>query len=365
MTKPSPSADALFARRSLVEQIADDLRTSIQRGTWKHYLPPERALCRLIDASRPITRKAIHLLRDEGLLRITRGHPTEIVRNSVRRSPQQRKRVAMLAGVPLHALGQWHLMVIDEIRKELNNRDCHFEYVADLRLRRKHPDNVLRTLIGQYDASHWILYSMPSAVQTWFQEKRLHATLMGHAFPGISFSSVDEDTRALTRHAMGVLLGLGHRRICFLSKLAGAAGDAAAELGFAEAVRGRPDADCRIERHSGEVDQIRSRLRRIFSSDRKPTGLVVSNAMDTLVVLTWLMGAGIRMPRDVSLISLETQSFLDRITPSVARYEGDPLDFSRHICRLVTRTGTKCMAVRLIPGFQRNATIDAPPQPPA
>lgn len=361
MNRASIPTIALFARKSLVEQVADTLRVAIEEGKWTRYLPPERSLCRLIDASRPTMRRAIHLLQAEGRLRIIRGHPTEIIQRTVSCAPVKEFKVVMLAGVSLHTLDQWHLMVIDEIRKELANNGCHFEYVVDLRLKRNNPDSVLRTLIDQYEAQHWILYSMPLPVQQWFEDRGFPATLMGHSFPGISLPSVDEDTRVLTRHAMGVLLGLGHRKIVFFSKSAGAAGDAASQTGFEEAIKSHPDGNFQVERHSGDRDQIRARLKRLFLVRERPTGLLVSNAMDTLVVLTWMMSVGIRTPEDVSLISLETASFLNRIVPSVARYEGDSLEFAREVCRLANRMTEKNTAIRLIPSFSRNQTVGRPP----
>jgi len=164
--KTSESTGIEFKRQSLVEQITDTLRVSIRQGVWQDFLPTERSLCGTMQVSRPVLRRAIHGLQQEGWLRLVRGHPTRIVKPSHgRRSLSKPKRAIMLSGVPLNTLGHWYIVAMDEIRKELYDSGHRFEFIVDYRLRQNSVAPVLRTLVQQHEADHWILFSPTLVVQ--------------------------------------------------------------------------------------------------------------------------------------------------------------------------------------------------------
>ncbi|MBU4211578.1 MAG: GntR family transcriptional regulator [Verrucomicrobia bacterium] len=359
--KTSESTGLAFKRKSLVEQIADTLRSSIRQGVWQDFLPTERSLCGTMQVSRPVLRRAIHGLQQEGWLSLVRGHPTRIVNPSHgRRSLSKPKRVIMLSCNPLGSLGHWFHVAMDEIRKEVYDFGHRLEFVVDYRLRRNAVAPVLRTLVQQYEADHWILISPPLAVQQWFQEHRLNAVVSGHTFPGINLPSVDIDLRAVTRHAAGIFLGLNHRKIVYLARFSAAAGDLAAEEGFTTAFQTQPDAVIDIIRHSGHMDQIRSRFVTLFAAPQKPTAILVSHAKDTLAVLTYLLGCKIRVPQDVSLISVQPDNVFERVFPSPAFYEYDPVKYARLICRLIRNPPSTIQPIRIIPSFYRGDTLARP-----
>ncbi len=353
------SGRAVFQRRTLVEQIADSLRVAIRDGSVSGRLPPERELCRLLNASRPMVRQAIHRLRDEGLLRITQGHPAEIVETGAWSAAREKeKRVVLLFAVSENSLTQWFLQVIDEMRRVFYDLGFHFELVMEPGLSLKRPGARLERLLARHQAEHWILAGVSAAVQEWFQGKALNVVTMGNAFPGSAFPFVNDDLKGVTRHAASVFLGLGHQNIVFLMRDMGLAGEAEEEAGFRQAFRSRGEG--RVFRHSGRVEPLRQRLQAIFSQQPPVTALLVSHAEDTLVVINWFLERGIRLPRDVSLISFQWESFLERLRPQPAWYYTDPKKHARKLCRLVAHPGPGKKAPSLIfPVFHKNDTLRA------
>lgn len=355
MSKASP----LFQRATLAEQLANALRESIRAGQLKKRLPPERALCEMLHASRPMIRQALHILREEGLLRIKQGHPAEVVRKASRHAVNvEKKRVALLFANSGDLLSRWILMIIDELRRELYAQGFQFELLMEPGIGRKNPKALLQKLLDQHPASHWILAGTSAAVQEWFLERPLNVIMMGNSFPQFHLPFVNDDLRAVTRHAANVFRGLGHRHIVFLMREKGAAGEAEEEGGFREAFRSERDVHGLVVKHSGRVEQIRDRLAGIFSRQPRVTALLVSHAEDTLVAMNWFFEKGMSLPRDVSLISFQWESFLERLRPQPAWYYTDPKSHARKLCRLIFHPSqTKKSPRLLMPVFCKNGTV--------
>lgn len=257
-------------------------------------------------------------------------------------------------------ISQWSIVAIDEIRKELYDRGFYLDTVASL-FWKKNPEGLLERLLDQHDAHCWILAGVPFSVQYWFQERNLNAVVMGNAFPEIRYPFVNDDLSGVTRHAAGTFLGLGHRDIVFFMRKLGSAGEMAEERGFMEAFRTVKDASCRVVTHTGGVNEIRSALQRVFMAKKRPTAVLVSHAMDALAVVIWFLEKGIRVPRDVSLISFQWESCLDAVRPLPAYYKSDPKEHARKLCRLAIAPWHKKKSPSLIiPNFFKNGTV-APP----
>lgn len=82
---PRPRENALY------QQLADILRDQIRKGEWSAEvpLPTERELCKLHAVGLMTVRRAMTLLRDEGLVSTARGHRATV------RIPPERTRIAL------------------------------------------------------------------------------------------------------------------------------------------------------------------------------------------------------------------------------------------------------------------------------
>jgi LacI family transcriptional regulator len=183
---------------------------------------------------------------------------------------------------------------------------------------------------------------------------------------GLPLASRDLDHRAMCRHAAGVLLGCGHRRIALLIAKSQLAGDLESEAGFVEGVKMSPhgDAEPLVCHHDATVAGISNLIRRLMERTPPPTALLVANAYHYLAVVSRLAQLGRRVPQDVSVISRDEDPFLSFLVPAPARYMASPQALARSLLRpilelleggTVTQTG-----LRLMPEFIRGETV-APP----
>jgi LacI family transcriptional regulator len=173
---------------------------------------------------------------------------------------------------------------------------------------------------------------------------------------------VDLDHRALCRHAAGVLLGLGHRRIALIAERTRRAGDVASELGFIEGIRAspHPDAEPIVVWHEPSVESVSTALRRL-TEHRKPTALLVANPYFYLTITSRLAQMGWRIPQDVSVLSRDEDPFLSFLLPLPARYTIPAHVFARRLLRPVLEfieTGSvSTRSVSIMPQFIRGDSI--------
>ena len=136
---------------------------------------------------------------------------------------------------------------------------------------------------------------------------------------------------AICRHAAGVLLGLGHRRIALLNRETRRAGDVDSEAGFFEGVKASSvqDVTADVAYHRDDVETVARALARLLDRKNPPTALVVSNSYAYLATTSLLAQRGLRIPRDISLISRDDDPFLGSLAPAPARYIVSPHAFAK------------------------------------
>lgn len=203
-------------------------------------------------------------------------------------------------------------------------------------------------------------------MQDWFCKKKLPSIVVGSSGKHCGLSSVDIDYRAVCRHAGGALRGLGHRQMALILPDSSTGGEADSEAGFLEAAEPFDDTSPQIIRHDGSADHLRFLLQKAMSRPNHPTGIVVGRCVHALTVLTFLQRAGISVPEQVSVISRDSEEYLEHLTPRMACYFIEPARIIRRIVRAVREvTESKSRPVRqtrLMPDFLPGETLAKPPR---
>lgn len=354
-------------RLTLVAQTADILRGDIQRGEWTDTLPGEIPLCERLQVSRITLRAALKILQREGLIEVQKGHQRRITPKArVAAAPPRPKLVGLLTTVPLYEIPPYAMFQIGELRRHLHDAGYALEILADPRFARRQPRSILENLVPPVRVSCWILHQSTPAIQQWFQHRRLRALILGSALEGIECPSIDIHHRAVSNHAVGVLLRLGHRSIALLMPKEGGVGDRECERGFREAFETaqKPGPVPHLFRHEPSVNGVRASLAAALRAQPKPSALLLFWPEDVLTVLGLLGQEGLRVPQDISVISLSDEGYLARVIPAVARYRLNRKayveKFQRMVLQLATTGALATRQVREIPRFFPGATVARP-----
>lgn len=354
-------------RNSLVSQTADILQTEILRGTWRDWLPGERALCEKLQISRNTLRSALKQLKRDKVIEAQHGAGNRILsRPKGRRPAGQQMTVGLLTPEPLERMRPLHTLWIDELRALLIEQDCRLHLYHGQQYFRQTPGVALQKLVGQNPHGCWILSLASEPMQRWFEKSGVPCLVAGSLYPGVNLPFRDLNHRAMCRHAAGVLLGLGHRRVAMLMNKSNRAGDLESEAGFVEGMRqsGHTGVEPQVVRHEATVTSLGHALRRLMEQRPPPTALLVVNPMHYLTVSSRLAQLGLRIPQDISLISRDEDPFLSFLVPEPARYVTSPHLFAKGLLRPVLELLQGHLpsdkASMVIPQFIRGDSLGAP-----
>ena len=85
----------------------------------------------------------------------------------------------------------------------------------------------------------------------------------------------------------------------------------------------------------GTVDGMTRVLGRAFRTDSPPTALIAIRPRQLATALSWLPSAGLRVPQDVSLLSLGHEPFLEHLWPEISGYWTPPEMVARRMVRRI------------------------------
>jgi DNA-binding LacI/PurR family transcriptional regulator len=354
-------------KSSLAAQTAAILRDRILSGEWHKWLPGEHELCAQFRVARMTLRGALAQLERAGLIRARQGRRREIVMRRRRSAPGLSGRVLLLSPMPLHVLPPYDVFWANELREALEKVGFHFEIHAERGLYGHGSGAGLERLMEQLRPAGCVLLYSTQKMQMWFSRRRLPCVIVGSRHPGVQLPSVDKAQRAVCRHAVGLFLARGHRRLVLLSPESGAAGDLESEEGFHEGITHGKHADLQgsVVRHDGTVRDLCDKLDLLCRRPERPTGLLVLRALNVLTVMGHLMRSGLRLPEDVALISRDHEPFLERMVPSVARYVVSPESMAHRVSAAVLESVPTGLVgatnYQIMPAFTDGQTLGPAP----
>jgi DNA-binding LacI/PurR family transcriptional regulator len=319
-------------RASLVAQTAEILRDDIHNGVWREWLPGELELCRQFQVSRVTLRAALAKLQHEGLLQAVQGRRRRVL-VPARRAAALTNRIVFLSPAPLHALPQFIVFLIDELREHLAAAGWHLDFQTIRPPHTRRLDASLDALVQRLRPAACVLYRSTRPVQEWFSRHGLPAVISGSRHEGVNLTAVDVDYRAGCFHAAGLFQARGHRHLALLNPRAALAGDRESEDGFRDGAR--RGSRVTIAHHDGNPADVCAKLDELLALADPPTALLVSSAQHVLTVLGHLAQRNRQLPRDLALISRDDEPYLAHVIPTVARYSTDSDLFARKLCRVV------------------------------
>jgi DNA-binding LacI/PurR family transcriptional regulator len=327
-------------RPSLIAETRAVLLEGIRAGRWVKTLPGERLLAAELQVSRATVAAAMAELKREGRLAVHHGRRGEILPAALEGGDPHATRaatVALLVPQPLAQLRQFTALWVDELRRTLHDLDIGLRIVDSRVARSERPARSLQRIVATLPDATWLLLLTSRQVQAWFQSQRVPAIVTGTCGEGIVLPSVDADHRAAGVHAGHVLLRMKHRRIAYFVPPNPTGG----VLHFEAGMRATFAAERRLQAEIAVMmaatrDEVGRAVERCCTGFR-PTAIVCAKAGAALSVWSHLAGRGLRVPRDISLLSTESEPFFDLLAPPLSHYALDPARFARLVARRVVQ----------------------------
>ncbi len=356
--------------QSISAQVAATLRDELRSGNWKQLLPGERQLAERLSVSRKTVRKALAMLRAEGLVKTERNRASSIVPSRGGKKSGPIRTVALLLPEPLEGARPFTVLWVNHLMGLLHEAGMQLEIVSGWKYFGAHAGRSLRRLVDSHPARCWILARSHRALQHWFEQSGEPCLIAGSAHAGIDLPSVDIDHRALCRHAAAAFLRQGHRRLVLFLEKAGHGGDDDSERGFREGLAAQQDAPPPLVcRPAKGPTAIINELRRQQALSSPPTGYLLSNSFSYLTALSHFAQEKRRVPHDISLISRDEEPFLSHLEPAPTRYSTPPAKFAtalhQAIKRVLERNPPRRFDVRIMPDFVKGGSVAKPPREPS
>lgn len=325
--------------QSLPAQVAARIAAEIQQGTWDAWLPGERTLAKSLQVGRKTLRKALAHLQRDGTIATQHGLGHRIAPavaaggDRLAPGPAGIFSVGLITPDSLENLRPYTALWVDELRSLLFESGARLATFSSHRFFTGRPEKALARLVAQNPQRCWILAHSNRQVQQWFHDQAIPCIIAGSSHPGLPLPNVDLDFFAMCRHAAGAMLRLGHRRVAYFARCSDRAGDLESERGFEDGIRRSThrETDYVIVRHDGSVDGAYRALARMFAVATPPTAVLVAQASFYLTTVAFLGERGMRVPRDVSLLCREDETFLGFLKPAPARYACNPTTYARRL----------------------------------
>ncbi len=337
-----PKGFSVLKRVSLTGQAVAALRQGIADGIWREFLPGERRLCELFQVSRPTVRTALQQLAAEGLIEIRQGLRNRIVPRGPRARAPGKRLIVIVACRPLSMIAMNIYHGISVMRTSLAKRGIETEILVCPMRDGQAQRRKLERFLSPSRVACYVLLAASRELQQWCVGHAIPALVLGSCHASVRLPSLDVDFRAVCRHAGGIFLNKGHRRLALVIGDArqgqGGAGSLASEQGFLEAVRQHRAADnarAVIVRHNGSAQDINAKLDALFASPRPPTALLVARMPYVLFVIVYLLKRGISIPDQVSIIARDQDSIFPDFSPPIAHYHFNGEMFNGWLTRLM------------------------------
>ncbi len=349
----------LPVRHSLILTVADALRDGIRQEVWRDYLPGERHLAAQLQVSRPTLRGALKMIAGESwlspphrgrrraIIRHPRNPPTGLFRNVTMLYD------ALIPGPPFRVL-----LLIDEIRRALQEHGITLEVLPVPRGSSTAIGNALQTLTRERPSSVWMLNRVSKMVQQWFADRALPVLVNGTCHEGIRLPSVGTDYRAVCSHARHMLARAGYRTIMMISsRAAPAAGDMESEHAVFSEQQGDPAVtpNCRSLHFDGDRNLLARTLDTCLHNADRPLAFLCFHPIHAVAALCHLRQRGCDVPGDVGVLSREYDPVFAWTTPTIAHYRMDiermARKFARLLPTLIERGSIPVKAYRIIPEY--------------
>lgn len=332
---------SLPPRDNRVLLTVDALKREIQKGWFVKVLPGERELAQRLRVSRKTLRKALEILESTQVIgpghrgrrrQILLGQSKQITEHKI--SVLKGKSVVTMAPHPLNQMGEGERLFQSRLgnyctRAGLTLMHRHL----DVR-HMKRPAYRLREFVQQTPADIYLLQHSTPHIQQWFERQKIQSVVLGGSWSGSALPKVDVDQKAIGVHAASVLQRHGHKDVAMLYPKPEKRGLQILAESFQLAA---PGIKLRLIGYQETPESATGAITRLLTeATSKPTALVTPTISSMVTAFSTAAGLGLKIPRDLTLLSLTHDEILLHFQPSIAGYHIRMDDYPRAVFKMLS-----------------------------
>lgn len=314
--------------KSAARQVADHLRSEIQRLGLSGGMPGPKPLADQLGVNHKTVEAALDLLEKEGLLQAP--------------GPGQRRRIQPDANPQTGRL-RFHLLLhqrrdngsalLTEILHRLREAG-HVVTVAERRVGDFcHKPQAFLDWFQSRDSDAWIIHNGPRSLLEWCVANQQPVFAISGERQGLPIAGSGPDKVPAMREAVGRLVELGHRRIVLLARkdfLASSGRDMAEAFGAELERHQLPVGAYNLPAWNPQPSAFRQCLEGLMRH-APPSALFIDEPDLFIATQHHLAGCGMSCPRDVSLICMQKDAHFDWCRPAISHFEWDGASMLRRI----------------------------------
>ena len=356
-------------RSNLPQETAATLKQWISTGMLSEVLPGELQLKNRLGVGRDTLRQALKLLVQEGWMEpALQGQQRRVqVKHLTPPKESDKDQLPVTFLSPHRIEHRITLLEMEDTQIRLAEQGRSLRFLAPDLFHLKHPERQLERLVQAHPSAAWILYITSEPVQRWFAQQDLPTFLYEWPFPNVILPYVVADWESASFHAGLQFIRHGHRVIGVFEYEERRPALVAIEQGLQRALAtAGHQARLLVFKDDRSPSGVARSLDQAFHSKERPTAWMLTRATQVLTCLSWVASRGIRIPADVSIVSLANDSWFEDLHPPLTYYEPNTKTFSRniaqHVLELVNTGRVTRKPVRIPLEYIAGATIGPVPR---
>ncbi len=352
---------------TLVIRVTEKIKQMIRCGSLVNILPGERELCNRLSVGRDTVRKALILLEEAGwiappktktprLILKTGDTDAESADHSTA-ACEKKTVIGFLTPLPLTRLSQRSLAEIYTINKILEPDGISVRIIEAPWALGPNPDKRLEKLVRKSECACWILHRSSEQTQLWFKKNRIPCIVRGTSHQSSNLPYLDRHWAATTHHTARYLWNKGHRTVGLCLPEEPLKGHQLMQKGFTAFTE--EDWTPVLIPSPFESPKFFEYLDRAFKEHPDMTALVVARGNQIIPILSYAEAHSLLIPKQLSLISLTYEPFMDRVYPAITYYEEDATKSVHKLIRMIRSLmlAKKVRSISVIPEMHHGQSV--------
>lgn len=331
----------VISKSPLSVQTAECLRQAIKEHSFGPVVPPERILAEQLEVSRPILREALGQLEREGLIQFEgkrRRIATET--DTFKKQGHAIESARLLSYQPLGMFNNEQIQLSEFLSTVFANHGIDFHVEVSRSSFEKSPERSLKNLLERTPGTLWILYRSTHAMQEWFQRHKIPCFVLGSLYQDVDLLNVDVNYQSVSRHAAGLFRSRGHKQVAIFHRDRVLPGDEQSFRGFLEGWRNVGDQEPhphKMVSHSANPESLVRSAAAILRLRNPPKAWFIFGSRDVFTLVGWMASEGIRMGKDIHLLSRDSDPYFESIEGGIAHYHRNFEQMKKRTKRLINQ----------------------------